>query len=91
MRTGRSERASECGDRLGYRVSVHDESCDVSAVRYVLRPQDIERVVGELHGQLDAIVWAVARYDIPPSWQSAYYRVGGRWPWEDDHGQEKAD
>lgn len=29
---------------------------------------------------LDACAWAMRKFDIPPSWETAYWRVAGEWP-----------
>lgn len=36
--------------------------------------------LGMLLAQLDAVAWAMRKYDIPASWETAYYRVAGEWP-----------
>lgn len=76
-----------CG---AYCVRVHDPSCDLVVTHYAADKGGIDYATQRGHAQLDRTVWAVSRYDIPPSWETAYYRVAGVWPDHYDQNDQKA-
>lgn len=40
----------------------------------------VDAIISSMIRRLEVIVWAMRKFDIPPSWQTAYYRACGEWP-----------
>jgi hypothetical protein len=74
----------EMSSGAGYQVRAYDDASDMYCCECV--PRSTWRLGGREYAEhhamlmLRAVAWAMRKYDIPPSWQTAYYRVAGKWP-----------
>jgi hypothetical protein len=66
----------------GLLIRSFDEETGVSISQCVEVGDMKARLEAECHvlRQLESVVWAMKKYDIPPSWQTAYYVACGEWP-----------
>jgi hypothetical protein len=70
-------------DRACWLVRAYDDESGVCCTGFVPHnnwPRGRDYAEMRAMTLLDAVAWAMRKYEIPPSWETAYYRVAGEWP-----------